>query len=295
MKLYVNDGAVFAANVNLSQAAKKAKSLKYVETVEEGENLIAQLLGHRDFFEVRHLAKKGAASRNIAHLDEFAIYDLLHKKSVTKGEPFPSDLPRQFNRPWKDQALQLLDVALANCKPDELDFVALMGSPGSGKTILAKAHSLKTRGYFIDADLYAWWAKLSPPRNVAPANYLDRPAKTPTTTGTNARFVAAREWQATGMDQRTEAKASGVFRVPELGFPMDEIEVMESNSPARALVRSSPTVIAFGSLDAVQKALDNAWHAYMGDPAKTARLNWGVAHVVCLDDMTTHTLRRKSG
>jgi len=37
----------FAANVNLSQAAKKAKSLKYVETVEEGENLIAQLLGHR--------------------------------------------------------------------------------------------------------------------------------------------------------------------------------------------------------------------------------------------------------
>ena len=37
MKLYVNDGAVFAANVNLSQAAKKAKSLKYVETVEEGE------------------------------------------------------------------------------------------------------------------------------------------------------------------------------------------------------------------------------------------------------------------
>ena len=44
-----------------------------------------------------------------------------------------------------------------------------------------------------------------------------------------------------------------------------------------------------------QKALDNAWHAYMGDPAKTARLNWGVAHVVCLDDMTTHTLRRKSG
>ena len=111
MKLYVNDGAVFAANVNLSQAAKKAKSLKYVETVEEGENLIAQLLGHRDFFEVRHLAKKGAASRNIAHLDEFAIYDLLHKKSVTKGEPFPRDLPRQFNRPWKDQALQLLDVA----------------------------------------------------------------------------------------------------------------------------------------------------------------------------------------
>ena len=294
MKFHTTDGAVFAANVNLSQAAKKAKALHLVKSVQEGQDLIAKLLGHRDFFEVRQLAKKAEASPNIAHLDDLAIYALLHKKSVMKGESFTRDLPRQFNMAWKTQAHELLDVALAKCKHAELDFVALVGGPGSGKTVLAKAHCLKTGGHFIDADMYAWWANLSPGLNAAPATYLDRPAKTPTATGTTARSVAIREWLATSMDQRTEAKAAQVFRVPEHGFPMDELESTASTSPARRLVRSCPTMIAFGSLDAVQKALDHAWHATMSDPAKSARLNWGVAHVVCLDDMTTHTLRRKS-
>jgi hypothetical protein len=89
MKFYVNDGAVHAANVNLSQAAKKAKALHLVKSVQEGEDLIAKLLGHRDFFEVRQIAKKGETSRNIADLDQFAVYDLLHKKAVAQGESFP--------------------------------------------------------------------------------------------------------------------------------------------------------------------------------------------------------------
>lgn len=294
MKFHATDGAVYAANVNLSQAAKKAKALHLVKSVQEGEDLIAKLLGHRDFFEVRQLAKKADTSRNIAHLDELAIYPLLHKKSVTKGESFPRDLPRQFNMAWKTQAHELLDAALAMCKPDELDFVALVGGPGSGKTILAKAHCLKTGGHLIDADMYAWWATLSQGLNVAPATYLDRPAKTPTTTGTTARSQAVSEWWATSMDQRTEAKAAQVFRVSEIGFPMDEVEITVSTSPARTLVRSRPTVIAFASIDAVQEALDTAWHVVtMGNPQNAKQRNWGTAHVISVADLQTCTLRRQ--
>jgi hypothetical protein len=187
---------------------------------------------------------------------------------------------------------------MANCKPGELNFVALVGGPGSGKTILAKAHCHQTGGDFIDADLYAWWPSASHARKVGPAIYLDRPAKTPTSTGTNARFVADRVWRATASDRRTEAKAAEIFRVPEIGFPMDALEpsLASGNStwPARTLVRSSPPVIAFASMDAVQKALETAWNVVTFDNEQRAeRLNWGSAHVVCLEDMTTCTLRRQ--
>lgn len=293
MTFHTRNGAVFAACVNLSQAAKKAHALGYTKDVAEAEEMFARVLGHRNFYEVRQLAKSAEPSRNIAHLDDSATYGLLHKKAVAPGESFPRHLPAKFNRSWKDQSLHLLDTALAKCERGVLDFVALVGAEGTGKTIVASAHCQKSGGNFIDADLYAWWAKSHQAGTTGPVNYLDRPAKNPSATGMTARRAAVDEWMATANDKRTESKAAEVFRVPEIGFPMDDLEELQSTSPARTLARSSPTVIAFPSVDAVQKALDHSWHATMSDPSKAALLNWGAAHVVCLDDMTTCTLRRQ--
>ena len=190
MQFHTSNGAVFAARVNLSQAAKKAHALGYTKDVAEAEEMFARVLGHRNFYEVRQLAKSAEPSRNIAHLDDLAIYDLLHKKAVTPGESFPRHLPAKFDRSWKDQGLNLLDTALENCKPGVLDFVALVGAEGTGKTILASAHCKKSGGNFIDADLYAWWAKAHKAGTNGLVSYLDRPAKNPSATGMTARRAA---------------------------------------------------------------------------------------------------------
>ncbi len=298
MEFEINEnGKIYARSVELKRIAKKALALGLAKKNDQALDLIAQLVGLRDFHALRQSAKNIDQDKLIRKKSAHDALAHVRCKAIHRGEVFPKDLPEHFTSDWKKQALQLLDNALATRTPGTLNFVALVGASDSGKTILANAHCARLGGgsRIIEAGLFAWFLSGYKPTS-GDVVYMDRPASAKVLPdnmrGAPNLFQRLKEWETTPESQRTLQRASEIFRVDHPGIPDDDYTRFPDESIARKLARECSLVIAFPTVEAVHAALDQAGTIYsVGKPKSFSALkNWGAAHVVNLDDMTVCTL-----
>ena len=297
------DGKIYARGVDLKRMAKKALDLRLATDQSRSLDLIAQLMGQRNFHALRQSAQHVDQDKIIRTKHAVEAFEHVRDKAIHRGDAFPEDLPERFTPGWKKHALQLLDGALAQRTPGTLNFVALVGACGSGKTILAKAHCAQrgSGSRVIDTGLYSWFLSRYKP-SAGDVVYMDRPASTKVLSDHKSRgmvfFPQYQEWDATPPHQRTLQRASQIFSIDHLGIPYDDMQSYSHGEPIpRKLARDCSLVIAFPTVEAVQAALDQAGTVLkMGGPKSiSAPNNWGAAHVVNLDDMTSCTLHRTDG
>lgn len=275
------NGKVYASHIDLKRMARKMVIENVATNDDNALNMLARWMGEPNFQVLSRIAQAGNIAT--APLDE--IFASLSKLGMSEGEQFPDRLPSRFDAAWKEQAMLLMDAAASHCSPGKLDFVALAGGPGSGKTILANAHCHARGGYVFDPGLQLGMSmlKLSPKT----ATYFDQPAAVKTTPTSQAIW----EWRDVPADQRTLKRAAAHFRSHHT-LPFDDLDWVTTSSRARDLARSGLLVISFPDLEAVQRAIDTAWTVTKKNPDDAALLCWASAHVVNLDNMTTQVLTR---
>lgn len=295
------NGKIYARSVELKRMAKKALALGLTTSNDHALDLIARLMGLRDFQHLRNVAKDIDQDKLIRKKSAHDALSHVRCKAIHKGEDFPKKPPNHFTSDWKKQALQLLDKALATRTPGTLNFVALVGASDSGKTILANAHCARLGGdsRVIEAGLFTWFRSDYKPSS-GDVVYMDRPASTKALPDNMSRsphlLKRFKEWETTHESQRTLQRASEIFRI-DSPIPYDETQSFPHESIARKLAHECSLVIAFPTVEAVQAALDQAGTIFsVGKPKFFSALkNWGAAHVVNLDDMTACTLHRTDG
>lgn len=297
------NGKIYARSVELKRMAKKALDMRLAPNQDRALDLIAQLMGQRNFHALRQSAQNVDQDKIIRTKNARDAFEHVCSKAIHRGDAFPDDLPDRFTPGWKKHALQLLDGALAQRTPGTLNFVALVGACDSGKTILANAHCARRGGgsRVIEAGLYPWFLSRYTPA-AGDVVYMERPASTKVLPDLMSRTPLSPQqcqaWDTTPENQRTLQLASEIFRINLLGIPDDDLESYGFGEPiARKLARECSLVIAFPTVEAVQAALDQAGTVLkMGGPKSiSAPNNWGAAHVVNLDDMTSCTLHRTDG
>lgn len=153
-KAYFKGDNVFVDGVDLTRAARKLRKLheKLAAQAEFHPNhfldVIAQTIGYASHHELRSQAHS-SRDADIGRQPAFSLAE----EALKLGASFPKVLPDRFDRDWREKAVALFNEALEKRVPGRCDVVALVGSTGSGKTVLAR-HMAKARGgAVLDATL----------------------------------------------------------------------------------------------------------------------------------------------
>ena len=93
------------------------------------------------------------ADLDISSLDREAVDRLVRSVAGTRGRAFPSTLPKRFGAQWQSRAIALFEQAVAARIPGKAEFIALVGGPGTGKTLLAQHMVRKRGGLWLDKGL----------------------------------------------------------------------------------------------------------------------------------------------
>ncbi|WP_146139396.1 hypothetical protein [Simplicispira suum] len=278
---------MFAKTVDVDRLARNLVAEGLQPTKGAALNLAARLLGASN----HHALLAQAKAPKLATWSIPDIQEYLSSEAITTGSRFPKELPPQFDGAWQHRATALLAKAVAARTPGELEFIALVGGPGSGKTLLAKHFCKLSGGCVVDVGLYRWFTRPYQPA-AGEIVVFDRPAL-PRSAPSASMARAFELWSHTAPRQRTVERAKELFRSEWQGIPMDAPGESIHGSIARNLAQAAPLIVCFASPEEAQHALDGSARVIsMYSPAATAKLNWRAAHLVNLDNLSEHTLLR---
>lgn len=142
----VVDGVDFKRLARRFKQATSEPGFTAPQSLPEALEALARLLGYPDLHAVNSQARgvvQAPYSRSRAW-----------SPALSFGEPFPRDLPDWINPAWRDTATVLVRQALVERRKDRVEFIALVGAEGAGKSILARhmAHMLNGAVLDLEAD-----------------------------------------------------------------------------------------------------------------------------------------------
>lgn len=292
MEFHFRNDEAFAGRVQISRLARSIKKqLRPDASHDESLELASRLLGCDSYYDLR----KRATDPDISGWDRKDAVKLLQSEAIKRGSRFPGKLPPRFNMRWQRQAFKLVEEALNSVRPGSLEVVALVGPPGSGKTLLA-AHVVDRKGGFIvdvgqaslidmqymrfkESDRVLVFDQSSEP---APEFY-ERPA-----------FGEPR----LSPPPLTTLSALRKFRrVRHATLPLDSYRHVgmmgDGTTTLRDRLAKHPglvVVATFASEDEAVNAIRSTARILTTDPALTYQLNWQRVHVVSLEEMRRTTI-----
>lgn len=149
MTPFFRRGALFAHNVDIARLARDlGKEVLPGCSQDQRLEIIARALGSESHFALR----KAARDPDISAWTEKQVLNLVEAEAVSRGERFPAELPANFGRTWQRQVATQFDEAVAEMPPGALSLIALVGPPGSGKTLLAQDCAARMGGVVVDIE-----------------------------------------------------------------------------------------------------------------------------------------------
>lgn len=292
MDFHFRNDEAFAGRVQISRLARSIKKqLRPDASHDECLDLASRLLGCDSYYDLR----RRATDPDIRGWDHQEAVKLLQSEAIKRGSRFPGNLPPRFDESWQRQAYQLIDEALSSVHPGTLEVVALIGPPGSGKTLLA-AHVVDRKGGFIvdvgqaslidiqrirfkESDRLLVFDQSSEPAREfyeRPAFGEPRPAPPPLTT-----------LSALGKSRR----------VRHATLPLDSYRYVgmteTGTTTLRALLAKHPglvVVATFANEDEALNGIRSTARIVSANPALTFQRNWQRLHVVSLEEMRLKTI-----
>lgn len=175
----IKNDTVFVDGIDLKRAARRCSEL-FDELSGSGApksqdgwlELVSKLLG----FDSHH-ALLSFARQNDDAVDKQMFLRLEDQARLT-GAAFPKDLPARLNSAWCKKSVALFEEALGNLAPSKCQFVALVGSEGCGKTLLARQMVLKLGGSIQDVSISSRVLNTAPLKEKA-IQVFDRPSLLP--------------------------------------------------------------------------------------------------------------------
>nr|WP_314710556.1 hypothetical protein [uncultured Comamonas sp.] len=292
MEFHFRDGEAFVSSVQISRLARNINNqLRPDASHDECLELASRLLGSASYYDLR----KRASDPDIRGWHHQDAVKLLQSEAIKRGSRFPGKLPPRFDKSWQRQAFRLVDEALSSIRPGALEIVALIGPPGSGKTLLA-AHVVDRKGGFIvdvgqaslidiqhmsfkDSDRVLVFDQSSEPArefNERPAFGEPRLAPPPLTT-----------LSALGKSRRvrhTTLPLDSIFHVDLIGTGATTLRNRLAKHPGLVVVAT------YASEDEAVNAVRNTARIVSTDPALTYQRNWQRVHVVSLEEMRRTTI-----
>lgn len=301
---YMRDGDPIADGVDIKRVLRNLRAMSDEEfallrSKSKAENALAKLLGARNYGELINAAKAGGGAPGESIRGPAGYRRLMLDQSVSKGERFPRELPAAFDIRWQRSAMELVDRALKGRQPGRLEFIALVGGTGCGKTVVAK-HAVDTFGGRVLDVGFAMKTGMeggkwpSRAQRVADAKeavvevetssllIYDQPAQLPV-----RRFM--RTGDVLGFDklprsQQTLERYVEAYRNVHAGIPHDE-----PMGGLRDWVRNNPEValvVTFASSEVAKDVLLHHCVMLGSNPQLAAKNNWYRAHVVDLESMS---------
>lgn len=288
---FTNDGKgkIVAHGVDFNRLVRElAKAFNL--TKDAAADKAAQFLGARNLHE---LVQRSQAP-DVRAWDWSKIEDHISKAAISNGAHFPRTLPASHGPSWQKQGMALLKEAGKLITPGALEFIALVGAPQSGKTVLGANFAKAKDGLVVDVTLRSIFDRFEP---TTPVVFLDRPvaASIPPSTRREIPLLA---WNDLPSKERSLENAKEFLRRPVSGMPWDEVPAYMGTSqetPARTMARAVFLVVAFPSVQAVQDAIDSGLLIKLSGYRNSAATNWRAAHVVDLDHMKLMTLLGAGG
>lgn len=298
---HLKDGVVFASHIDVKRVATKLRKQFADLTANQALDLAAQLFGARDEYDMR----QRAADPDISRLSNDQVNGLLQDSACHSGQKFPARLPAKFAKDWQKKAQQLFAQAVAAREPGQLEFVALIGSERSGKTLLANHMCHFFGGYVADVELYDpfAWLNISGYKKLdhKPGEVLiyDRPTQAATTSESDTLLSSrgldglhsniGNKYQS--LEQYRKAKRCPRPLIPGEAFGRyGRYGHFGSGSRDWVLQHSHTTmVICFANRDQVEEAIN--WECSAPLMSRfIGPYDWRRAHVVDLDSMTQYTV-----
>ncbi|RQM78015.1 hypothetical protein EHZ47_02380 [Aeromonas jandaei] len=289
------NGVLFASNVDVKRVATQLRKNFNHLTTNQALNLAAQLFGVRNEYEMR----RRAAAPDISRLSYAQVNGLVQDMACNSGKIFPARLPAKFEKSWPKDAEQLFAQAVAAREPGQLEFVAVIGSEGAGKTLLANHMCHRLGGYVVDVELYDPFASFNIPgykktlvHKPGQVFIYDRPTQAATVSEMDVRTFRAAPDQSLMVGnayQSLEEYLQAKRRSRPL-IPGEEFGHFGSNSRDWVLShRDTTMVICFASREQVEEALSLKCGSPIGSRFKGS-YDWRRAHVVDLDSMTHYSV-----
>lgn len=226
---------------------------------------VSSLLGARNY----HDLLKQASDPDISSWDASTLQNHVWREAISSGSRFPSRLPRGFRKHWQDRALKLFEKAASIRIPSKLEFIALVGGEGAGKTLLSNHLAKTLSGKNVDICL-SLNTGMSYEYQIGSVLIYDQPAPS----------SAPAPRQNTLAAYKHERYKSYAPRIPR-DEPYDDVRQWVKNNPHVHFV------VCFASMNDAVDALENSRILMNMQGIKhSAELNWYRAHVINLDDMT---------
>jgi len=135
-------------------------------------DLLARVLGAICYADV----KKAAADPDVSGWTSSMLSSHLQRESITSGEHFPR-LPREFGAIWQSKVMEAFEACFAAINRGQAEFIAIIGSKGSGKSILVKHMVSQRGGRWIDPSTSVF-CQPDRPIGVGELMVMDVPAET---------------------------------------------------------------------------------------------------------------------
>jgi len=292
MEFHFRNDEAFAGRVQISRLARSIKKqLRPDASHDECLELASRLLGCDSYYDLR----KRATDPDISGWDRKDAVKLLQSEAIKRGSRFPGKLPPRFDMRWQRQAFKLVEEALNSVRPGSLEVVALVGPPGSGKTLLA-AHVVDQKGGFLvdvgqaslidmqymrfkESDKVLVFDQSSEP---APA-FSDRrafgaPRLAPTELTTLSSLAKERRVR------HTELPLDSYRDVSMMGSGTTTLRNRLAKHPGLVLVAT------FANEDEAVNAIRSTARIDSGTPTLTFQRTWQRVHVVSLEEMRRTTI-----
>lgn len=310
MLAYLNkNGKVYLNQVDLNRFGKNlSKELDLDQN--EALEAISKALGKKSHYDLLQHAKSPIFSNtNFEEMCEYYIKNhlLQHGKDFPQGAPFDSN--------WQEKTLSLLEQASDNCNNKNLEFIAIVGKEGSGKTLLSKAFAKKRDGLIVNAghmisiglipllNFGFESKKISHLQKNAGPLIIDQSVAPITPPEQTGRFRTifpdySNKWHALpdknkSFERFLEITRERFFNIPET---VDEYRMHSGKyySTIRKAIVENPKahlIAIYKDKAEVEAALDNSL-VYFGSMASKPEyaVNWSKVHVVDLDSLELYTI-----
>lgn len=288
MNFFQKKGEPFASNVDVKRLARalkrefEARDLKPVPETDQLLEMVAKGLGTNNYHDLLQQSK----DPDITGLDHFVVDGLIRERAISSGQKFPRNLPSKFGPSWQDSCIKLFNEANDLREPGELDFVAFVGSEGSGKTLLAKHLTDSRGGYVVDIGIALGGAMNLLNNNYSKGALLvhDKPSRAPKKNNKASLLpVVERKGKLGGYIDQIRSEYS-------LGY-QDFISEVRLREWVRETSQAC-FLTCFKSVEEVQDALDSSQISLSGrgSSSSNSKKNWRCAHVVDLDSLSVSTL-----
>lgn len=280
---YFKGDALFARDVDVHRIARELR--KRDQRMASRPDAGTATLPHRNQYLddvtamlgglTHHAARKQADDPDITGWDSASLRDHVWKEAISRGKAFPKDLPQQFGPTWQRQAQAMFAEADARRVRGAAEFVAIVGGPGRGKTLLANHVVHKRGGAVVDVGLSIQNGLhlVGKSRDVL---VLDVPAIQP-------GRKSLQDLQFTAHVKTLSEYRSRVRRPYVFGGFVSALQSFQSWIIEHSQVTVVPT---FGSRQALEEVVKRDYCVFDGAGRPRADENWRRAHVVDLDAMT---------